>query len=69
MVYSMTYRRPGYVDSSSSSVNSEKGGKTDSISSGSSCPYGIPDALSFDRIISGGTCPVRAFKSFLLLSC
>lgn len=61
MVLSLNYRRPGYVDSSRTSVNTEKtegshGGE--SISSSSSCPYGIPEALSFEKIISGGTCPV-----------
>lgn len=58
MVYSLSYRRPAHVDSSAASIGSERSGKVESISSGSSCPYGIPDALSFDKIISGGTCPV-----------
>ena len=61
MVYSLTYRRPPHVDSSRSSLNgSEKtrslGGST--IDSDGAVSFGIPDALSFDRIISGGTCPV-----------
>ncbi len=56
MVLSLSYRRPAYVSSSRTSLDSEK--PTESISSGSSCQYGIPDALSFDKIISGGTCPV-----------
>jgi len=64
MVLSLNYRRPAHV--SRDSINTEKSGHTDtsggaeSQSSGSSCPYGIPDALSFDRIISGGTCPVSS---------
>ena len=59
MVYSLTYRRPAYVPQSSRlSIRSEESEKAESVSSGSSCPYGIPDALSFDKIISGGTCPV-----------
>lgn len=58
MVYSLSYRRPAHVDSSRASIETEKSGKQESISSGASCPYGIPDALSFDKIISGGTCPV-----------
>ena len=58
MVLSLSYRRPAYITSSRNSVDSEKGGPVESITSTSSCPYGIPDALSFDRIISGGTCPV-----------
>jgi hypothetical protein len=60
MVLSLSYRRPVYVTSSRHSLDSEKGGQAESVtsSSTSSSPYGIPDALSFDRIISGGTCPV-----------
>lgn len=61
MVLSLTYRRPAYV-SSHSSIDSEK--PAESISSGTSSQCGIPDALSFDKIISGGTCPVR-FLSFV----
>lgn len=56
MVLSLNYRRPAHV--SRDSINTEQSGGAESQSSGSSCPYGIPDALSFDRIISGGTCPV-----------
>ena len=61
MVYSLTYRRPPHVDSSRASWNgSEKtrslGGST--VDSDGAVSFGIPDALSFDRIISGGTCPV-----------
>ncbi|KAI9804903.1 MAG: hypothetical protein M1833_006206 [Piccolia ochrophora] len=68
MVYSLSYRRPAYVDSSrSSSVSGEKLG---SISSGNSgLPSGIPQELSFDRIISGGTCPpvtTRDFMNYLI---
>lgn len=68
MVLSLSYRRPGRVNSSRSSVDTEKSGKVESINSGSSCPYGIPNALSFDKIISGGTCPpvtTREFMDFL----
>ncbi|KIW22811.1 uncharacterized protein PV07_11072 [Cladophialophora immunda] len=68
MVLSLSYRRPAYVTSSRDSVDSESDGRVESINSGSSCPYGIPDALSFDRIISGGTCPpvtTREFMDFL----
>jgi len=61
MVYSLTYRRPPHVDSSRSSLTgSEKrhsiGGST--LDSEGAVSFGIPDALSFDRIIAGGTCPV-----------
>lgn len=67
MVLSLTYRRPAHV--SRESINSEKSGSGESQTSGSSAPYGIPDALSFDRIISGGTCPpvtTREFMDFLV---
>lgn len=57
MVYSLAYRRPAYV-SSGASINSEKSENAESVTSKSSCPYGIPEALSFDKIINGGTCPV-----------
>jgi hypothetical protein len=72
MVYSLTYRRPSHVASSSrgSLSGSEKTKSiNESITSGTSnSSHGIPDALSFDRIISGGTCPpvtVRDFMNFL----
>jgi hypothetical protein len=62
MVYSLTYRRPPHVvDSTTSSLNGDRRTKSvdESISSGSTgVSRGIPDALSFDRIIAGGTCPV-----------
>ncbi|KIV95523.1 hypothetical protein PV10_03167 [Exophiala mesophila] len=68
MVLSLNYRRPAYVSDSRQSLDSEKGGKSESVTSSGSCPYGIPDALSFDKIISGGTCPpvtTREFMDFL----
>ena len=60
MVYSLTYRRPAYIDSHRASVASEKPsvGRSTLDSSDGSINFGIPDALSFDRIIDGGTCPV-----------
>lgn len=66
MVYSLTYRRPA---SSKGSVISEKPSSYDgSIDSGStgSVSRGIPDALSFNRIIDGGTCPVSFRSAFTL---
>ena len=70
MVYSLTYRRPPHVDSARASINgSEKTKSIDqgSISSrGSSVFAGIPDALSFDKIINGGTCPVSSHYTPLL---
>ena len=66
MVYSLTYRRPRHVDSARASVSGDE--KTKSIGESSmdtqvsggsgGMSMGIPDALSFDRIIAGGTCPV-----------
>ena len=62
MVYSLLYRRPAHVNSAASSVYDEKRKSVDGdtlASEGSGyTPFGIPDALSFDKIISGGTCPV-----------
>jgi hypothetical protein len=63
MVYPLTYRRPGHVSraSSASSISGESKQKSihDSVRSGSSgMSHGIPEALSFDRIIAGGACPV-----------
>lgn len=65
MVLSLNYRRPVYVDSSNVSVETEKS-QGESVSSASSCPYGIPEALSFEKIITGGTCPVRTFNRILV---
>lgn len=58
MVYSLTYRRPAHVNSSTASINGQD--KPESYTSGSSgSTAGIPDALSFDNILNNGTCPVR----------
>ncbi|KAF2810316.1 uncharacterized protein BDZ99DRAFT_386866 [Mytilinidion resinicola] len=71
MVYNITYRRPSFVPSSRDSLSgNEKRGSIDgSVTSGSSgMSHGIPDALSFDRIIAGGVCPpctVRDFMNYL----
>lgn len=67
MVYSLTYRRPPHVNSSGASLaGNEKPrsiGASTIDSQGTGMSFGIPDALSFDRIISGGTCPVSLFIS------
>ncbi|KAH9875094.1 hypothetical protein J1614_004582 [Plenodomus biglobosus] len=73
MVYPLTYRRPERVSpaSSAASISSEKKQKSihESVHSGSSgMSHGIPEALSFDRIIAGGVCPpctIRDFMNFL----
>lgn len=75
MVYSLTYRRPPHVDSARASVLGDEKTKSigetsiDSQASGGSggsggMSFGIPDALSFDRIITGGTCPVSRLPVF-----
>ncbi|KAL7620975.1 hypothetical protein AAE478_008286 [Parahypoxylon ruwenzoriense] len=70
---SLTYRRPQYIDkeqsrrSKDSILGSESDVSLKSVGSGGSS--GIPDALAFDRIINGGTCPpctVRDFMNYLL---
>jgi hypothetical protein len=60
---SLTYRRPSYVDkprsrgSHVSDLDNEKGSVfLKSGRSGNSA--GIPAALSFEKIVDGGTCPV-----------
>ena len=66
MVYSLTYRRPRHVDSARGPFLGDEKTKSigeasmDTQASGGSggMSFGIPDALSFDRIITGGTCPV-----------
>ncbi|KAI1140667.1 hypothetical protein F5Y05DRAFT_410515 [Hypoxylon sp. FL0543] len=71
---SLKYRRPEHVDKEqfrrdNSSISGSE--KTDgSLKLGrSESPYGIPDALTFDKIMSGGTCPpctIRDFMNYLI---
>lgn len=56
VVANVSYRRPDYVSSSSRSTSMDLS-PTESRGS-STKSQGIPEALSFDRIIDGGTCPV-----------
>lgn len=68
MVYSLTYRRPTYVTPySRSSINSSDGEKSDGSlrTNSSSSSAGIPEALSFNRIISDGTCPPCTTRDFM----
>ncbi|QDS70470.1 hypothetical protein FKW77_009981 [Venturia effusa] len=71
MVYSLKYTRPAYVPPPSRNSNGTERSESiaDSVDSESTTSsHGIPDALSFDRIISGGTCPpvtIRDFMDFL----
>lgn len=85
MVLSLSYRRPEFVhkpdelrpssrattnstDTDDSGISDEKAGT--SVKSGhSGMSRGIPSALSFDKIIDGGTCPpctVRDFMNYLI---
>ncbi|KAI2472327.1 hypothetical protein F4781DRAFT_428578 [Annulohypoxylon bovei var. microspora] len=71
---SLKYRRPEHVDKEqflrSNTFLSEDEKSNTSLKSGhSGSVSGIPDALAFDRIISGGTCPpctIRDFMNYLL---
>lgn len=79
MVYPIYYRRPKYMatfsySSSSSDSDSDRrhsyrnGKKESSLRSGNSgIINGIPEALSFDRIINGGTCPVSTIFTYSYL--
>lgn len=68
MVFSLNYRRPARVPVKAETPLDEKRHsfvtqKSDNGSC-STCVRGIPDALSFDRIISGGVCPVGSTPPF-----
>ncbi|OLN86138.1 hypothetical protein CCHL11_05296 [Colletotrichum chlorophyti] len=74
----LNYRRPVYVNNSageSSSDVSDSGDEKQSSTSSSlrygksGTPAGIPESLTFDKIINGGTCPpctVRDFMNYLI---
>ncbi|KAG8528673.1 uncharacterized protein KY384_006360 [Bacidia gigantensis] len=75
MVYSLGYRRPPHVTADSARASLYGDEKPKSVgestigSQGSGVISGIPEALSFDRIISGGTCPpctTRDFMNYLI---
>lgn len=58
----LTYRRPSHARTNSSR-GSEKGDV--SINSGRcGASAGIPPALSFDKIMAGGTCPVSLTSAY-----
>ncbi|PQE07137.1 regulator of g signaling superfamily protein [Rutstroemia sp. NJR-2017a BVV2] len=66
VIANVNYRRPDYVSTNSSAASMDDLSQTES--SGSAKSQGIPEALSFDRIINGGTCPpmtVREFMNYL----
>lgn len=59
----LTYTRPKHVDqetyqSSRDSLSDAEKSDTSLKSGRSGNSAGIPDSLSFDKIVSGGTCPV-----------
>ncbi|RMZ91873.1 hypothetical protein DV736_g917, partial [Chaetothyriales sp. CBS 134916] len=69
MVLPLNYRRPAQIDSSNVLTDVEKASVQESVDSSTSAAYGIPEALSFDRILAGGTCPpvtTRQFMDFLV---
>lgn len=61
----LRYRRPNQVDPETyrqarKSLELGEGSVKSGVSGAS---HGIPEALSFDRIINGGTCPVSWHKT------
>ncbi|KAJ4865066.1 hypothetical protein T069G_01596 [Trichoderma breve] len=65
---SLQYRRPKKVDSETYQQRREalEEAAEGSVKSGvSGASSGIPDALSFDKIINGGTCPPLAIRDFM----
>ncbi|GAP90200.1 putative regulator of G protein signaling superfamily [Rosellinia necatrix] len=70
----LNYRRPAYVDKEDFKRKTRDGELEErsnaSLESGRSGPsLGIPDALTFDKIVNGGTCPpctVRDFMNYLV---
>ncbi|KAI3321525.1 hypothetical protein HD806DRAFT_502782 [Xylariaceae sp. AK1471] len=70
----LNYRRPNYVDKedfirSESSIDFDEKSEASLRSGRSGTSLGIPDALTFDKIINGGTCPpctIRDFMNYLI---
>jgi hypothetical protein len=63
MVYNLTYRRPERAGSDRTSLSGDekqKSIRTSLHSNSSTSSHGIPEALSFDRIVNGGVCPVSS---------
>ncbi|KAF2479527.1 hypothetical protein BDY17DRAFT_40629 [Neohortaea acidophila] len=68
MVYKLSYRRPSYNASNRNSLTGEEKERSinESIASmGSSMSNGIPEALSFDRVVAGGACPPCTLRDFM----
>lgn len=71
MSVTLLYRRPAYVAPTIPRTPSMMSETTESVRSSKPPPppTGVPEALSFDRIISNGTCPpctLRDFMNYLL---
>jgi hypothetical protein len=57
----LTYKRPSYVPRDDARLSQSSLGeqeKTSLRSGKSGASSGIPNALTFDKIVGGGTCPV-----------
>lgn len=68
MVLALSYRRPSHVSSSARSLSGDEKQQSinGSVHSGSTaCASGIPEALSFDRILAGGVCPPCTTRDFM----
>ncbi|KAJ3557324.1 hypothetical protein NPX13_g9951 [Xylaria arbuscula] len=70
----LTYRRPDYVSETTfkrneSTVQLDEKADASVRSGRSGAPAGIPDALTFDKIINGGTCPVSSFLRGYSIKC
>ncbi|KAL1304723.1 hypothetical protein AAFC00_003670 [Neodothiora populina] len=70
MPYPINYRRPPHVHDESIRNSISGAAKQDSIqesveSGNSGMSNGIPEALSFDRIIAGGVCPPCTIRDFM----
>ncbi|KAK3990296.1 hypothetical protein QBC44DRAFT_289079 [Cladorrhinum sp. PSN332] len=76
-LFPLTYRRPSYVEKrdiadagvESDDESSQGGGNSLESVKSTASSGGIPPALTFDRIVQGGTCPpctVRQFMNYLI---
>jgi hypothetical protein len=67
-IYQLNYQRPVYVPPSDPSDDPEQSSVTETspdvpLKPMPLTPKGIPEALSFDRVVSGGCCPVSIISS------
>ncbi|KXJ93766.1 hypothetical protein Micbo1qcDRAFT_201723 [Microdochium bolleyi] len=62
----LSYRRPAFVDKQQFRQSYTSLDEKGSVHSGhSASSAGIPDALAFDKIINGGTCPPCTLRDFM----